>query len=315
MARPQSRRAWCIRSHGGPEVVNLEVLGIPELEQGQLLVRVAASSVNPMDWRMRAGLAAKVVFPRILGRDCAGTVVESRSAKFGVGDEIIATNEPRSNGTHADYAIVPEYQAALRPANLPAGDAVAIGNSGVTAWVPLVDHANVGPGTRILIHAAAGGVGGNAVQIARHFGAEIVATCSTRNIDYVKSLGAHKVIDYTREDFVAAAGRCDVVFDTVGGDMHRRSFEALHPGGLLVYINADPIDPLPPRADVRVVHASVQASSAILAALMDLGARGVFRPQIGSLFEFESAPAAYAQSESRRSRGKNVIVMPAPARN
>ena len=310
MIRPQKRRAWCFRHYGGPEVVQLETLPLPALEAGQLLVKVAASSVNPMDWRLRAGLAAKVEFPRILGRDCAGTVVESRSALFQRGDEVIAINEPRSNGTHADFAIVPEYLAALRPANLSANDAVAIGNSGVTAWVPIVDHANVGHGTRILIHAAAGGVGGNAVQIARHFGAEVIATCSTRNVDYVKSLGAQQVIDITRQDFVSAAGMCDAVFDTVGGDMHRRSFEVLKPGGLLVYINADPIDGTPPRADVRVVHAQVQATTQRLAALMDLGSRGVFRPQIGKLFRFEDAPAAYAASESRRSYGKNVIEFP-----
>jgi NADPH:quinone reductase-like Zn-dependent oxidoreductase len=307
MARPLTRRAWCFRAHGGPEVVAQETLDIPPLTQGQLLVKVAAASVNPMDWRLRSGLAAKVAFPRILGRDCAGVVVESCQAKFRVGDEVIATNEAKSNGTHADYAIVPDRQAALRPANLSVNDAVAIGNSGITAWVPLVDHANVGRGTRILIHAAAGGVGGNAIQIARHFGAEIIATCSTRNVDYVRSLGAHVVIDTSREDFVTAAGKCDVVFDTVGGEVHRRSFEVLDPGGLLVYINADPISPQPPRADVRVVHAHVQASSEILSALMDLGARGIFRHQIGNLFSFSDAPAAYAASESRRSRGKNVI--------
>ena len=312
MVRPQTRRAWCFRAHGGPEVVSLETLDIPSLDDGQLLVKVAASSVNPMDWRLRSGLASKVDFPRILGRDCAGTVVESRSEKFAVGDEVIATNDARSNGTHTEYAIVPDRQAALRPANLSVTDAVAIGNSGVTAWVPLVDHANVGRGTRILIHAAAGGVGGNAIQIARHFGSEIVATCSTRNFEYVRSLGAHTVIDRNREDFALAAGNCDVVFDTVGGEMHRRSFDVLNPGGLLVYINASPVSPLPPRADVRVVHAHVQSSTGILSALMDLGARGVFRSQIGSLFDFESAPAAYARSESRRSTGKNVIVMSSP---
>ena len=143
MVRPQTRRSWCFRAHGGPAVVRLETLNVPWLDDGRLLVKVAASSVNPMDCRLRSGRASKVDFPRILGRDCVGNVVESRSGKFAVGDEVIATNDARSNGTHTE--------------------AVAIGNSGVTAWVPLVDHANVGRGTRILIHAGAG-VGGNAIR-------------------------------------------------------------------------------------------------------------------------------------------------------
>ena len=125
-------------------------------------------------------------------------------------------------------------------------------------------------------------------------------------------LGAHTVIDRNRDDFALAAGKRVVVFDTVGGDMHRRFFEVLNPGGLLAYINADPVSPEPPRADVRVVHANVQSSTEILFALVHLGARRVFRSQIGSLFDFDSTPAAYAQCESRRSTGKNVIVLSPP---
>ncbi len=120
------------------------------------------------------------------------------------------------------------------------------------------------------------------------------------------------MIDRNRDDFALAAGKCDVVFDTVGGDMHRRSFEVLNPGRPLVYINADPVSPSPLRADIRVVHANLQSSTEILSALMGLGTRGVFRSQIGNVFDFDSAPAAYAQSESRRSKGKNVLVMSPP---
>jgi NADPH:quinone reductase-like Zn-dependent oxidoreductase len=305
-------RAWRFHAYGPVDRLRLEAVPVPEPAEGELLVRIGASSVNPIDWRMVEGQvkdALPVALPRIPGRDCAGLVVESRSRAFGAGERVLAVNDPQKDGTHAEYAVVPASQAASLPASVNDIEAAAIGNAGITAWIAMVECAQVAQGSRVLVHAGAGGVGGLAVQLARHFGAEVVSTCSTRNMGYVESLGAHEVIDYTREDFVAAAGLCDIVFDTLGGEANRRSFQVLKPGGLLVRISAAPVDPTPPRADVRVLHAQVRATTGRFESLLDLVLRGALRPQIGKLHAFEQAMKAYQASRAGHSRGKNVIAV------
>jgi NADPH:quinone reductase-like Zn-dependent oxidoreductase len=307
-------RAWRIHAYGGIEQLQLETVPLPSPGKGELLVKVGAASVNPVDWRMLAGQvrgAITIEFPRILGRDCAGAVMESRSNAFQAGERVLAANDRHNNGTHAEYAVVPATQASRIPAALTDVEAAAIGNSGATAWIALAETAQVANGNRVLVHAGAGGVGGLAVQLARHFGAEVLATCSTRNLEYVRSLGAHRVIDYTREDFVRAAGLCDIVFDTLGGEVHRRSFEVLKPGGLLVRISAEPVDSTPARADVRVVHAHICATGGRFERLLDLAVRGAIKPQIGRVWPFEQVPQAYEASRSGHSRGKNVIAIAA----
>ena len=311
----QSMRAWRFYAHGGIEQLRLETTPLPSPADGELLVRVAASGANPIDWRMLAGQVRDqfdIRFPRILGRDCAGVVVQSRSPHFQPGERVLAANDPRKDGTHAEYAVVPAEQASRIPASLTDVEAAATGSSGITAWIAMAEIAQVIQGNKVLIHAGAGGVGGIAVQLARHFGAEVLATCSTRNLAYVRSLGAHRAIDYTREDFVQSAGLCDIVFDTIGGDTYRRSLEALKPGGLLVRVSAEPIGSKPPRADVRVVHAQIRASSERFERLMDLAVRGALKPQIGQTWPFERLPEAYEASRSGHSRGKKIVLVSAP---
>jgi NADPH:quinone reductase-like Zn-dependent oxidoreductase len=307
-------RAWRIHRYGGPEQLVLEAAPLPEPREGELLVRVGAASVNPIDWRQRSGSVQAmfpVEFPRVLGRDCAGVVAESRSPDFRVGERVLGINDQKRNiGTHAQYAVVPASQATAIPPSVSDAQAVAIGNSGITAWSGIVSTAGVAEGQRVLIHAAAGGVGGIALQLARHFGAEVFGTCSARNIDYVESLGAHRAIDYGREDFTRIARDCDIVFDMVGGETHRRSFECLKPGGILLWIPAWGGDnPPPPRNDVRVLHAGVRAAADRLRAMMALVAQGALKPQIARIYPMAEAPAAYAASESGRSRGKNIIAI------
>jgi NADPH:quinone reductase-like Zn-dependent oxidoreductase len=313
VALPQSMRAWRIHRYGGPAELVLDDAPVPTPLPGELLVRVAAASVNPIDYRMRQGAAQKlfpVEFPRTLGRDCAGMVAESRSERFTPGDRVLGVNDQKRTGTHAEYAIVPDSQAIKLPP--PVGDvqAVAIGNSGATAWSALVGTAQVATGQRILIHAGSGGVGGISVQLARHAGCEVIATCSTRNVEYVRTLGAHRVIDYTREKFWDMVRDCDVVFDMVGGETHRRSFDCLKPGGLLIWVTAWGHETRPAsRNDVRVLHVAARATSDRLQSLIDLVAEGALKPQIGRIWRFVETPEAYAVSESGRSRGKNIIVM------
>lgn len=304
-------RAWRIHEYGGPDKLVLDIMPVPFPEEGELLVKVAAASVNPVDLKIREGHlkgALALKFPRVLGCDCAGTVLESRSADFRPGDRVLAMGDrTKRDGTHAEYALVPAPQSARLPAGLSETDAVAFGVAGLSAWIPLVEIAEIGLGKRVLIHAGAGGVGSVAIQLARHFGAAVFTTCGPANLEFVKSLGAHRAIDYTREDFVQAASPCDMVFDTVGGETHKRSFGALKPGGLIVRISAAPVDPAPPRQDVRSVLAQIRYTTDRFAKILELAGRGVIKAQVGRIFPFSEAPAAYSAVQSGHARGKMVI--------
>ena len=307
-------RAWRIRAYGGPEVMALEEAPVPQPGPGQLLIRVRAASVNPIDWKMRRGLLAgtlPLAFPRTLGRDCAGEVAALGEGVtgFAPGAMVAGVADPRTDGTHAEFTLLPAAQAAAVPEGLAATAAAGLCVAGLSAYIALVEVARVGTGQRVLIHAGAGGVGSLAIQIAKHLGAEAVATASAANRDYCLSLGAARVIDYHREDFVAAAAPCDVVLDTLGGETHVRSQRALRPGGLLVALNAAPIPAGPRRADVGVVMVQVQPTRARLERIFQWAAAGVLRPQLGGTFAFADAPQGYAASEAGHVRGKLVIAV------
>jgi NADPH:quinone reductase-like Zn-dependent oxidoreductase len=306
-------RAWCFRRYGGPEVLSFEELPVPLVAPREILVKVAAASINPIDSKLREGKLSWLVspeFPRVPGRDCAGTAVAIGAgvSDFALGDLVVGIADMQRNGTHAEFAILPAAQVAKIPPAMSAVQAVAVGVTGLSAYIPLMEIARPSPGQRVLVHAGAGGVGSLAVQIARHLGAEVVATCGTANLDYVRSLGAALAIDYTVEDFVIAAGRCDVVFDTIGGEVHRRSSTVLRPGGMLVYLTAAPIDAEPPRDDIRIIHAKIRYTREVLEQVIALIASGAVVPQVGRIFPLSEAQAAYAISATGHARGKIILV-------
>ena len=308
-------RAWRIRAYGGPEVMALEETPVPRPGPGQLLVRVRAASVNPIDWKMRRGLLAGIVplaFPRTLGRDCAGEVAAFGEGVTGFepGAMVAGVADPRTDGTHAEFALLPAAQAAPVPEGLDAAAAASLCVAGLSAYIALVEIAQVAPGQRVLVHAGAGGVGSLAIQVGKHLGAEVLATASPGNREYCTALGAARVIDYRSEDFVAAAAPCDVVLDTLGGETHLRSQRALRSGGLLVALNAAPIPAGPRRENVRVVMAQVQPTRARLDRIFQWAAAGVLRAQVAHGFALEDAPQAYSASESGHARGKLVITVP-----
>lgn len=307
----RTMRAWRIHRYGGADALSWDTVPVPAPGAGELLVKVHAASVNPIDWKIREGMLAGVMpmeLPKTLGRDCAGEVVAIGEGVVGVtlGDQVLGVASPGRDGTHAEFAVLAAAQSARIPRGVSEESAVCLGIAGLSAYIPLVEVAQVKSGERVLIHAGAGGVGGMGVQIAKLLGAHVVATCGPSNLEYVQSLGAEAVIDYTSEDFVAKAGACDVVFDTVGGDVHARSFDVLKPGGRLVYIAAKPVAAAT-RSDVTLTAARVVPTTARLAVLLQWAAERRVKPQVGQTFPLSEARAAYERSQSGHARGKIVL--------
>lgn len=292
-------RALRIHRYGGPEVMRVEEAPDPVARAGQVRVRVRAASVNPIDWKIRSGTLAGIfplAFPRILGRDCAGEAN---------GRLIAGVADPRSDGTHAELAVLPEAATAPVPQGLDAAAAASLCVSGLSAWIPLVEVAQVRPGMHVLVHAGAGGVGSLAIQIARELDARVTTTSTQR--DYCRGLGAERVIDYRSEDF-AAAGPYDVVLESLGGETHVRSLYALKQGGVVVGLAAAPIPAHTPRRDVRVERPQIQASRERLAQIFDWAVGGRLSPQVTQTFSLEDAGKGYAASEGGHARGKIVLL-------
>ena len=291
-------RALRIHEYGGPDVLRLEDAPVPQPAAGQILVKVRAASINPIDWKMRSGVLAKVFplsFPRILGRDCAGEAN---------GKLVAGVADPRTDGTHAEQALLPEAASAPVPPGVDALEAASLCVSGLSAWIPLVEVAPLKAGMKVLIHGGAGGVGSLAIQIARTAGATVYAT-STQD-EYCRQLGAVRAIDYRKEAFVAA-GPFDVILDTLGGDAYVRSLKALKPGGVLVALSAAPVPVHEPRKDVRVEKPQIQATRERLERIFDAVVKGTLKPQVTQRFSLGEVKQAYAASEAGHARGKIVL--------
>ena len=295
-------KALRIHGYGGPEVMRLEDAPRPVAKPGQVLVRVRAASVNPIDWKMRRGLMAKffpITFPRILGRDCAGEFE---------GGLVAGVSDPRTDGTHAEYALLPADQVAPVPEGLSAEEAASLCVTGLSAYIALVENARVSGGQRVLVHGGAGGVGSLAIQMARQLGCEVFATASPANHDYCRSLGAVGVVDYRVQDFTTSLPPCDVVLDTIGGETHRRSLKLLRPGGQVVALAAEPIPKGQARDDVRDTMVQVRPTRERLLQIFRWATSGILKPQVTHRFKPGEAEKAFAISESGHARGKMVLI-------
>jgi NADPH:quinone reductase-like Zn-dependent oxidoreductase len=307
-------RAVVATDIGGPDVLAVWDVPTPEPLPTEVLVRVEAAGVNPVDFQTRSGTGMQSVLgepPFVVGWDVAGVVeaVGMGVTRFAVGDEVLGMPWfPRQAAAYAEYVTAPSRQLARKPASLSFAEAGALPLAALTAWQSLVDVAAVEPGKRVLIHAAAGGVGHLAVQIAKSRGAHVLGTASAAKHDFLRSLGVDEAIDYRTTAFEDVASDIDVVLDLVGTeDYQLRSQKTLKPGGLLLQIPDDITDSVRAAADeqgTRVIDPLVEPDGAALEAigLLDL------RVHVEREFPLEEAAAAHELSESRGVSGKVVLV-------
>ncbi|MEU5430713.1 NADP-dependent oxidoreductase [Streptomyces olivoreticuli] len=308
-------RAISQEALGGPEVLTVVELDRPAPGPTDILVRVHAAGVNPTDWLHRATGLYLGAPPFVLGWDVSG-VVEAVGAGVTLrkpGEEVFGMLDyPRGAGAYAEYVAAPSRNFALKPAGIDHTQAAALPVAALTAWQALVDTADVQPGQRVLVHAAAGGVGHLAVQIAKARGAHVIGTASAPKHDFVRRLGADEVIDYTRTDFAEAVRDVDVVLDAVGGDYGPRSLRTLRPGGILVAIVFSHVEYMKSAAEdrgVRLEYLTVEADHAGMTAIAALVGKGLLRAESESVLPLEQAAEAHRRGETRRTAGKLVLTV------
>ncbi|HEY6251739.1 MAG TPA: NADP-dependent oxidoreductase [Candidatus Angelobacter sp.] len=323
-------------TYGGPEVLQIEDVPVPRVGPNGVLVQVHASSVNPVDWKLRKGLLApvyKLRFPVIWGCDCSGVVTEVGSAVtlFKPGDEVYGFKHGKVGqtyrGTYCEYAVLPENILARKPRDLTHEQASAVPLAAVTAWQALSNRGKLKPTSRVLIHAGAGGVGTFAIQIAKAFGATVAATASTRNQSLLRELGADVSIDYTRERIEDKLSGYDIVLDGVGKSVWRSSLKVLRFGGRVVTLTV-PI-PSEPTGRLRflgtalfgiaagtlrglvtgkrLLITSVKPRGGDLEKITGLIEAGKIRPIVENVFPLEQIAEAHRLSEGGHVRGKIVV--------
>ncbi len=307
-------QALRIKDYGGKDVIYIDAhTPKPAAGAGQILVEVHAASVNPFDISVREGRVRKMAeldFPATLGGDLSGTVVDLGEGVEGlsIGQAVYGQAGALSGqGSFAEYSPVKASQLASKPSTLDFTQAASLPLAGVSAYQALVDHIGLGHGRKILIHGGAGGIGSLAVQIARHIGAHIAVTASSRDADSVKGLGADEVIDYETQDFTTIIKGYDAVFDTVGGDTNAKSYGVLKPGGILVSMAAPPDEQAAQRQDIRYIHQFTQVTTERLEALARLVDDGSIKPVVDKVFPLDQAAEAMEYLRTGHPRGKVVI--------
>src|ERR1700686_1993931 len=299
-------KAAFIERYGGPEVLQYGDLPDPVAGPGEVLIDIVAASVNGADWKVRAGEYKQAKFPYVLGRDFSGLVsaVGPGVQDFRVGDAVFGVCEAGQEGAYAEKIAVKAAIIAAKPSRMSHIDGAALALIGLTALSAVEETLQLKRGETILIQGGAGGVASFAIQLAKHIGARVITTTSAANVDYVRSLGADKVIDYNADDFTKRVSNCAAVFDTVGGDVAQRSFAVLKPGGRAAFIASGAQAPKPDRSDVVALRPSVGRDRPHLERIVALVALGAVRPPEITCYRLSEAVAAHKLSESRHFRGK-----------
>ncbi len=329
-------KAFTIDRYGKKEVGRIAEVPEPDLRDDDVLIQIDAASVNLLDVKIRNGefkLILPYRMPLVLGHDVAGTVVKvgPRVRRFKLGDEVYARPDDFRIGTFAEYIAVKEGSLAHKPANLSMEEAASIPLVALTAWQVLVETASLKKGQKVFIQAGSGGVGTIAIQLAKHLGAFVATTTSTRNVDWVKALGADVVIDYMKQDFATKLRDYDVVLNSLGSDELEKSLQVLKPGGHLISISGPPtpefaadqklawplkqvlrllshgIRKKAKRRGIRYTFVFMRASGSQLGEISSLIESGVIKPAVDRIFPFNSVAEALAYVETGRAKGKVVI--------
>jgi len=309
-------KAAYLTGHGGTDKFVYGDLPDPVAGPGEVVVDVHAASVNAADYKVRLGGgaysgASNLKFPYILGRDFSGTVAALGPGvtDFAIGDPVFGVMDAGIEGCYAEKVKIAAAIIAKKPERLDHAEAAAMALTSLTAIWAIEDTARLKPGETILIQGGAGGVAGFAIQFAKHIGATVITTASARNHDYVRGLGADRVIDYHTEDFTKTASGCDVVFDTVGGEVQARSYDVLKPGGRLVWIAPAPAGLQPSRKDVEVLRPRVARDRPHLERMKELLAAGAVWPPAITRYKLADAAEAHRVSEGRHLQGKLVLIV------
>lgn len=305
-------KAVAMHAYGGPEVLKYEDAARPAPATGEVLVRVHAAAVNPVDWKVRAGHLRGFLnysLPLIPGWDLSG-VVEATGAgvtDWKQGDAVYARPDLRRNGAYAEYIAVRASELGRKPRSIDHVQASAIPLACLTAWQALFDAGGLEGGQRVLIHAAAGGVGTFAVQLAKWKGAYVVGTASERNHAFLRELGADEVIDYTKTNFEEVVRDVDVVLDTLAGQTRDRSWNVLKKDGILVSILGQPSPDDAARHGVRAAGVFVEPNQSQLGEIAKLVDSGKLRPIIETVLPLAQAARAHEMNQTLHTRGKIVL--------
>lgn len=307
-------KAVRVHTYGGAEKMIPEEVKRPVIGDDELLVRVHAAGVNPVDWKVREGYLHDFLglrLPFIPGYDLSGVVEETGAAveDFQPGDPVFALLNLSRPGAYAEYAVVKDAEAVSKPDSLNHAQAAAVPLAALTAWQCLFDMAGLQSGQKVLIHAAAGGVGHFAVQLARWVGAHVIATASAANLDFLRRIGAHQVIDYHTVRFEKLTGEVDVVLDLLSGETRERSWPLLRKHGILVTtLPPEPEAEVLARYQVRGAAMLVKPDSLQLGEIAQLIDSGRLRPEVKA-FPFAQFREANQQSQTGHVRGKLVLVV------
>ena len=306
-----------IHQYGDPDVLIVEEITRPEPKAGEVLIRVHAAGINPVDWKTRRGggiaeLLGNNPFPLILGWDISGTIeaIGTGGEGFTIGDEVYGmVGFPYRGNAYAEYVSVPTNEVVRKPTNYSHSEAAGTPLVALTAWQALFETAQLKAGQTILVHGAAGGVGHVAVQLAKWKGARVIATASEKNHAYLRNLGVDTVIDYTKQAFEQGVSGVDVVLDTLGSNVQERSFRVLKRGGILVSLISEPSQKIAQQYGVTGQAVFVRIAYEQLEQITRLIEEGSLRITISQTLPLVEAQKAHELSEAHHTRGKIVLVV------
>jgi len=304
--------AVCIYSYGGPGVLVYEDAPRPHAGDGEVLVQVHAAGINPVDWKIREGHLKEMLhhtLPLVLGWDVSGIVAALGSGvkHLKVGDEVFSHPDLARDGAYADFIVIKESEVALKPKSIDHLHAAALPLAGLTAWQTLFEAGGLAAGQRVLIHAAAGGVGHLAVQLAKWKGAQVIGTASAHHHDFLRKLGVDQIVDYQTVRFEDVVQPVDVVLDTVGGDIQERSWKVVKPGGILVSVVSPPSAAIAAARGVRQAFVFTQPNAAHLAEIARLVEAEKLKAIVETILPLSDATRGQELSERGHTRGKIVL--------